>query len=171
MSRQKKIIAGAVALALAGTFFLARPFVPSEPSSMVEIIPLPGPLPRQFMAMARFDKPLDSASVWESLVYRIQGRDGSYGPPLSISAAGRLVLKNNNRTIFFMVHPHNLPSVGVRIRVETGGVVGKNGLPLGELGLEYLITDASPLPLYEALKEKMSVADWLALWNAWMDTT
>ncbi len=159
---------GLVAIALL-VFFLLPPIISQEPSVLVEIIPPPGPLPREFAALARFDKPLDKESVLDTLVYRIE-QSGGYGPPHSVEAAGKLILKDGNRTLLFMVDPHNLPRIGTKIRIETSGIMGENGLLVGDLGLEYTISAMDPTPLYALLREHLSVTDLLRIWGEGLDS-
>tara|TARA_B100000029_G_scaffold373553_1_gene367797 strand:+ start:2587 stop:3171 length:585 start_codon:yes stop_codon:yes gene_type:complete len=135
---------------------------------IIEMIPPPGNLPREHIAYVEFNIPLDEFSVFETLVYRIHKSDGTISVKKKVANAGRLIVKDNGKTLIFMINLQNLPAVGERIVVDVSGIRSRAGNSLVRKYLEYDITDESPDFIFEQLLTKLSLSDLKALWDEWL---
>ena len=76
-----------------------------------------------------------------------------------VSDAGRLIVKDNGKSLIFMINLQNLPAVGETIVVDMSGVRSRAGNGLTDHYLEYDITDESPDLIFEQLLTKLSLSD------------
>lgn len=167
MRRGLAIGLGAAALVVVA-IVAAWPEDDPAPPVLVTMVPEAGRLPRDFMALARFDAPLDTASVEENLVYRRQQEDGSYGPPRRVADFGRFMFREGGRTFIYKIREDATPPVGFTMLVEFTGVRAADGTPLEVESLEYVMTADDPRVLYERLLQELDLADLAAIWREWM---
>ncbi len=135
---------------------------------IIEIIPPPGNLPREHIAYVEFSIPLDEFSVFETLVYRIHKNDGTISVKKKVANAGRLIVKDNGKSLIFMINLQNLPAVGETIVVDMSGVRSRAGNGLTDHYLKYDITEESPDLIFEQLLTKLSLSDLKKLWDEWL---
>lgn len=157
-----------VLVLVAGGLLSRQAAAPALPPALELLLPDGGDLPRDFVALARFDAPLDPDSVQEGLIFRSQRADGEFGPPHLVTDQGDLLVRGQGKIIVFKVDKDATPPVGLVLRVEFDKVLGANGVALDLPTVEYLMTNGDPRDLYSALVSELGLRDLAAIWREWI---